>query len=457
MQRTIAEIAQALGYPYQQSKSEKVTGVAIDSRSVLPGDLFVALVGEQTDGHNYLLQAMEKGASGVVISKKDLLEEDCLTDYILVPDGTLFLQQLAHWNRLQTTIPVIAVTGSTGKTSTKDFLATLLAPLGHVVVTKGNHNNELGLPLTVCQVEERTDALVVEMGMRGLGQIEFLCQIANPQYGIITNIGKTHCELLGSQEKIAQAKCELLRAIPADGMVVLNCCDRALLAPWLADCRGKIVWFDGTGVDKSADYWADQIQQHAHGITYQLHCGAQTHTMQLATHGIHNVSNSLAAIAIARELGVDWEMILSGLAEAKLTGMRLDITKNEAGVVIINDAYNANPDSMKSAISVLMHQEAERKIAVLGDMYELGKYEAESHELVGVEIAKNKVDYLVAVGKLGAMIGRAAQNAGCLVDFAENNAEAIHYLQQYIKSGDAVLVKGSRGMKMEQIVQKLMG
>ena len=221
MRVTIAEIAQALNYPYLQNGDGIVTGVSIDSRAVNKGDLFVALAGEQTDGHNYLAQALEQGAAGVVISREDAIAEYGLQNYILAEDGAVFLQTLAHWLRQNTIIPVIAVTGSTGKTSTKDFLAAVLAPLGDVVVTKGNHNNELGMPLTICRLEEDTKAMVVEMGMRGLGQIDFLCNIAKPKYGLITNIGKTHCELLGSQENIAQAKCELLAHIPSDGVIAL--------------------------------------------------------------------------------------------------------------------------------------------------------------------------------------------------------------------------------------------
>ena len=457
MRVTIAEIAQALNYPYLQNGDGIVTGVSIDSRAVNKGDLFVALAGEQTDGHNYLAQALEQGAAGVVISREDAIAEYGLQNYILAEDGAVFLQTLAHWLRQNTDIPVIGVTGSTGKTSTKDFLAAVLAPLGDVVVTKGNHNNELGMPLTICRLEEDTKAMVVEMGMRGLGQIDFLCNIAKPKYGLITNIGKTHCELLGSQENIAQAKCELLAHIPSDGVIALNSSDRALIAPWLDTCKGRIVWYDATGLDKNAEYRAENIIQHPEGITYELHAGDHSEKIHLAVHGVHNVSNSMAAIAIAREVGVDWKSIVSALAQAKLTGMRLDITKNADGVTVINDAYNANPDSMKSAISVLMNQEGSRKIAVLGDMYELGKYEEQSHREVGNEAAVQHVDYLIAVGQLGALIGESAQMAGCRVDFAKDNAEASSLLRQYIKTGDAVLVKGSRGMKMEQIVQSLMG
>ena len=455
MREQISEIAQALGYEYKQTEKKPVTGVAIDSRAVKPGDLFVAITGEKTDGHCYLKQALEKGAAGVVISRPEQVALDDFSDYILVTDGVAFVQQLAHWLRAKSNVPVVAVTGSTGKTSTKDFLAALLEPLGDIVVTKGNHNNELGLPLTICGLEENTKVLVVEMGMRGLGQIDFLCKIAEPDCGIITNIGKTHCELLGSQENIAQAKCELLPYIKENGIIALNKKDEPFLQPWLSTCKGTVLWYDAEG--KNGDLWASEICQNDDGIQYQLHCGNHQQTIVLQVQGVHNVSNSLSAIAIAHHLGVSWEQIGECLQKARLTGMRLDITVSDAGVVVINDAYNANPDSMKSALAVLMQRKGNRKIAVLGDMYELGKYEEESHREVGRAAAEQKVDYLIAVGGLGRLIGEAAREAGCAVALAETNDQAIQILKQYVASGDVVLVKGSRGMQMEQIVQNLMG
>ena len=455
MREQIKEIAQALGYGYKQTNKEPVTGVAIDSRAVKPGDLFVALAGEKTDGHQYISQAMERGAAAVAVSRPEAVETYQLENYIMVDDGVLFVQQLAHWLRMKSQVPVVAVTGSTGKTSTKDFLAALLEPLGNVVVTKGNHNNELGLPLTICGLETDTKVMVVEMGMRGLGQIDFLCRIAEPDCGLITNIGKTHCELLGSQENIAQAKCELLPYIKENGIIALNKKDAPFLEPWLSTCKGNVVWYDAEG--KSGDYWADEISQTEDGIRYRLHNGEYQQEIALQVQGIHNVSNSLAAIAIARQLGVTWEQVGECLQKAKLTGMRLDITVSDAGITVINDAYNANPDSMKSALSVLMQRKGNRKIAVLGDMYELGKYEQESHREVGRAAAELRVDYVIAVGALGRLIGEEAQAAGCPVALAETNEQAIAYLKQYAVSGDVVLVKGSRGMQMEQIVQNLMG
>lgn len=455
MREQIKEIAKALGYEYKQTEEQMVTGIAIDSRAVKPGDLFVAIAGEKTDGHRYLKSAVENGATAVVISRPEQVAMDEFENYIVVPDGIEFVQQLAHWLRTKSQVPVVAVTGSTGKTSTKDFLAALLEPLGDIVVTKGNHNNELGLPLTICGLEETTKVLVVEMGMRGLGQIDFLCRIAEPDCGIITNIGKTHCELLGSQENIAQAKCELLPYIKENGIIALNKKDEPFVQPWLSTCKGTVLWYDAEG--ENGDLWADAVCQNDDGLQYQMHCGEHQQPICLPVQGIHNVSNSLAAIAIAHHLGVSWEQIGECLQKARLTGMRLDITVSDTGVTVINDAYNANPDSMKSALAVLMQRKGNRKIAVLGDMYELGKYEEESHREVGRAAAEQEVDYLIAVGSLGRLIGESAKEAGCRVALAETNEQAVQILQQYVASGDVVLVKGSRGMQMEQIVQNLMG
>ena len=248
MREQIKEIALSLGYGYKQANKEPVSGVAKDSRAVKPGDLFVALAGEKTDGHQYIPQAIERGAAAVMVSRPEVVDDYQLENYIVADDGVLFVQQLAHWLRMKSQVPVVAVTGSTGKTSTKDFLAALLEPLGNVVVTKGNHNNELGLPLTICGLETDTKVMVVEMGMRGLGQIDFLCRIAEPDCGLITNIGKTHCELLGSQENIAQAKCELLPYIKENGIIALNKKDAPFLEPWLSTCKGNVVWYDAEGI-----------------------------------------------------------------------------------------------------------------------------------------------------------------------------------------------------------------
>lgn len=455
MKPSIAEIAAALGCSFQEIEYRAIGGVAIDSRQVKAGDLFVAIIGEHTDGHRYLEQAWQAGAAAVVISNKEYISSEM--NYLLVEDGVAFIQQLAKYLRQVDNLPVVAVTGSTGKTSTKDLLTAVLAMTGKIVATKGNHNNELGLPLTMCGIEEDTTAVVVEMGMRGLGQIDFLCQLAAPNYGIITNIGKVHSELLGSQEKIAQAKCELLAYIPPEGAVALNWQDKEWILPWLGTCRGKQLWYSleaGQG-----DLWAENIVEGSAETTYDLCWGEERQTIKLNVPGRHQVANSLAVIAIARTLGVTWEQIKEALQKLQMTGMRLDIKQNKQGVTLINDTYNANPQSVKAALQVLKNQTGQRKIAVLGDMYELGKYEQEGHQEVAQEAVRLGIDHLVAVGSLGKIIAEKAEMlaGNTLVTWAEDNRQAIACLEQLLQPGDVVLVKGSRGMAMEEIVEKFMG
>ena len=455
MKPSIAEIADALGCSFQETEYRAIGGVAIDSRQVKAGDLFVAIVGENTDGHRYLQQAWQAGAAAVVISKEEYILPEM--NYLLVEDGVAFIQQLAKYLRQIDNLPVVAVTGSTGKTSTKDLLTSILSMTGKIVATKGNHNNELGLPLTMCAIEEETTAVVVEMGMRGLGQIDFLCQLAAPNYGIITNIGKVHSELLGSQEKIAQAKCELLAYIPQEGTIALNWQDREWILPWLDTCRGKVFWY--SLVAGQGDLWAENIVESATETVYDLCWGEERHTIKLNVPGQHQVANSMAAIAIARTLGVSWENIKDALQNLQMTGMRLDIGRDKRGVTWINDTYNANPESVKAALQVLQNQAGQRKIAVLGDMYELGRYEQEGHQEVGQKAVKLGIDYLVAVGNLGKIIAEKAKTleGHTVITWAEDNKQAIAHLEQLLQQGDVVLVKGSRGMAMEEIIEKFMG
>lgn len=455
MKPSIAEIARALDYTFAESEYRAIGGVAIDSRQVKQGDLFVAIVGERTDGHQYIEQAWQQGAAAVVVSKREYIKSEM--NYILVEDGVIFVQKLAQYLRQSSKLPVVAVTGSTGKTSTKDLLTTILAQAGNIVATKGNHNNELGLPLTMCGIEADTVAVIVEMGMRGLGQIDFLCQLATPDYGIITNIGRVHSELLGSQENIAQAKCELLAYIPTEGAVALNWQDREFLEPWLATCKGKKIWYSleaGYG-----DLWAENILEGADSVAYDLCWAGERKRITLNIPGRHQVANSLAAIAIARTLGVEWDEIISALQNLQMTGMRLDIKQSDAQITWINDTYNANPASVKAALQVLQKQSGKRKIAVLGDMYELGKYEQLGHQEVGEEAVHLGIDYLLAVGSLGKLIAEQAEKivGTTKVAWVENNSQAIAYLRQLLQPEDVVLVKGSRGMAMEEIVEKFMG
>jgi len=455
---TLQNLAKFLGARYQGAANVMPRGVAIDSRRVKKGDLFFALKGEKADGHKFIDAAIANGAVGAVITDLDLVENPQEKNLLICENAVRFLQDLAKLIRQNMKIPVVAVTGSTGKTTTKDMIFSILEQKYNTVKTEGNFNNELGLPITLCGIDKGHEALVLEMGMRGLGQIAFLCQLAQPTHGVITNIGQVHAELLGSQEKIAQAKAELLDFLPQEGVVFLNTQDRRLLQPWLFKAKARVQWF---GLDENTDIYATDVCYHGEeGSRFIVNYQGEAQEIELNLPGEHNILNALSAIGIARNLGLNWEQIQNGLSSVKLTAMRLQVEKTPQGAKIINDTYNANPTSMAAAIRVLGGMAGMRKIAVLGDMYELGIYEEEGHKSMGRTAYNEKIDVLVAVGKLGRLIGLGAIEAGISeanVHFFADNQGALDYLKEEIKTGDIILVKGSRGMKMETIVEGLMG
>ena len=453
---TVGEIGEALGYPCSGKKETVVTGVAIDSRQVQSGDLFVAIAGQKVDGHRYIAQALEAGAAAVVVSKAGVVETLGGTVCLLAEEGVTFIQKLGRLVRQRAKVPVVAVTGSSGKTTTKDLLQAMLRGLGPVVATRGNNNNELGLPLTLCRIDETTQAVVVEMGMRGLGQIDFLCQLAQPDYGLITNIGTVHSELLGSQENIAKAKAELLTYIGPDGVVALNENDRAFLVDYAGRCAGRVVWCSVQ--NDRGDVWAEAVSELEDSTVFTVAGASGKHTLTSSLQGLHNVENALEALVIARALGVGWEAIERALANTQLTAMRMEKQLSPQGATIYNDAYNANPDSMRAALKVLAKQKG-RRAAVLGDMYELGQYEAESHRQIGEAAMALGLELVIAVGALGRLIGEGAEacaQAKQQVYYAEDSAQAAALLQKWLQSGDQVLIKGSRGMQMEEIVEIIM-
>lgn len=434
--------------------------VCIDTRTLQKGDLFFALPGEKTDGHYFLKEALEKGAGGAVVAY-------CPADFavadfplIIVKDTVKALQQLAVAQRNLFSGLVVGVTGSTGKTSTKEMISAVLQEKWTVLKTAENHNNELGLPLTILDLKREDQVIVVEMGMRSLGEIDFLCRLSQPNYGVITNIGHTHEELLGSQERIAQAKAEIIAHLPAAGGLVLPHSAKNILHPWLTKIRCPLLCF---GLTAQADLSAQQICLRGEkGISFNLvYRGKEVGVINLPLPGKHNVFNALAAIAAAKHLGLSWAEIKTGLGKAALPGMRLEFSKTASGdVQVINDAYNANPDSMLSALEVLQEvARGKRAIGVLGEMYELGAYTEEGHLLVGRQAQEKGLAYLVTVGKLGEIIARGAREAGMSKERVRsclNNKEALSCLQEIMQTGDVVLVKGSRGVKMEEIVAGLL-
>lgn len=433
----------------------QINNVSIDSRTINTGDLFVALEGENFDGHDFILEAVSGGAVGVVAEEKKLSKCSTVDSALVSVQSTLkAFSEIARGHRMQYDIPLIAVTGSNGKTTTKDMLAAILSQKYQVLKSKENYNNEIGLPYTLLKIQEETKVAVVEMAMRGIGQIKELCETAMPQIGILTNIGPAHFELLGSLRRIALAKGELLKELPADGLAVINWEDE-----WcknissLAKCR--IIKY---GFNKECDVRAENIYSEGLRIHYDLCYKKEREQVSLPVTGKHNVLNSLAAAAASVYLGFGLNEISSGLSSFQLSAMRLEFINAQKGSIVINDAYNANPVSTKASLEILQDVPGSRKIAVLGDMLELGELTEQGHLEVGKDAAEKGVDYLITVGRLSKDISRGAILAGMtenkIFHFFDLDTAAEKTLE-LLANNAVVLIKGSRSMKMENIARKL--
>ena len=422
--------------------------VSTDTRNLVPGALFIALIGEHFDGHNFVAEAVEKGAAGVVVSRPLGVNMPNIA-VITVPDTRRALQDLALFYRQRFSIPIIAITGSNGKTTTKDMTAAVLGSRFPVLKTEANFNNEIGLPLTLLNLSSEHQAAVVELGMRGLGEIKELADIARPTIAVVTNVGETHIERLGSIDAIAQAKGELVEAIADTGIVVLNS-DNPYVREMGSKTGARKVYY---GLSEQADIRAERIINRDNGIEFVCVAGKACFPVQLTSPGRHNVYNALAAIAVGLELGLTEEEIRSGLLKFTAGSMRLHIERR-GDFTIINDAYNASPLSMAAAVDTLNDVAPGRKIAVLGDMLELGDFAEKAHRQIGAKLAERNVDAVITVGALSQFTAQAAKAAGVehVASFT-THIEACNRLKEILKPGDTLLLKGSRGMKMEKIME----
>ena len=432
------------------------TDVVTDTRKIVPGVLFIALKGERFNGEDFATEAVQKGAKGVVVSK------DCPqakyaaienADVFCVPDTLKAYQQLAHAWRAQFDLPVVAITGSNGKTTTKDLTAAVLSARGPVLKTQANFNNEIGLPLTLLGLHKEHTAAVVEIGMRGFHQIEAMAPIAAPQIGIVTNVGETHMELLGSLENIAKAKSELVQAIPAGGTVILNA-DNKYVAGMRAQAQPevKVMTF---GLEQSADVQGSHIRTVGQQTTFAVSYAGETHDYTIAMVGRHNVYNALAAIACGFALGLTPAEVQKGLGQLEATKMRFEL-QDVKDWHVVNDAYNASPMSMTAAIETLSELVPGRKIAVMGDMLELGSVSEQAHYHVGEELAAHHFAAVVTRGEMAKFIAKGAQDGGIgQVYSCDSHAAAAERLHALLQSGDTLLFKGSRGMQMEKIIDLL--
>lgn len=452
---SVSQLAGAVSATVAGGDGDRVfRSVCTDSRNVREGDLFFALRGERFDGHDYAIRAVQSGAGGVVADREvaSLLPG---APFFLVRDTLGALQDLAGYNRRLSGVPLVGVTGSSGKTSTKDLVCSVISSRFKTLKTEGNLNNEVGLPLTLLGLEPGHQAAVVEMAMRGAGEIDLLARIAAPDGAVITNIGEAHLELLGSVDNIARAKGEILDHVPERGFAALHG-DSPYIRREARRCRGRVIFY---GEDRGFDLHPLEMVSEAGGNRFVASVGGAAEEFFVPMPGRHNVINSLAAIAVGREMGLEFREIRQGLAAANLTAMRLEISLwNE--VKIINDAYNANPSSTRAGLQVLAEAAGEksRKIAVLGDMLELGEKSESAHREVGRAVQAAGVDLLAAVGDRARQIGLGALEAGLsdrAVRYYTTAREAAGELKKILGPGDVVLVKGSRGMKMEEFVWAL--
>ena len=436
------------------------TDIVTDTRKIVPGALFVALKGERFNGEDFVSQAIEQGAAGVLVGSQFQQTDDEFGATVIkaVTDTQLAYQQLAAFWRRRFDIPVIAITGSNGKTTTKDMTAAVLSARFPVLKTQGNFNNEIGMPYTLLQLNDMHRAAVVEIGMRGLGQIASLAPFAAPEIGIVTNVGETHIELLGSIENIAKAKAELVEAIPAGGTVILNN-DNPYTAAMKDKAREgvRVVTF---GIDEDADIKAAALISHDGKTFFQCRVGRGGEQKQLSIPmlGRHNVSNALAAVAAGYVLGLTVEQIAQGLEDLEMTGMRFECRRVGA-YNIINDAYNASPMSMEASLSTLKElttDKGKRSLAVLGDMLELGHVALPAHQKVGQQAAAAGVCGLITLGEMGREIAKGAKEAGLDAVYSfDTHEEAAAKLRELLQPEDTILFKGSRGMKMETIIDLL--
>ncbi|MFO7951213.1 MAG: UDP-N-acetylmuramoyl-tripeptide--D-alanyl-D-alanine ligase [Bacillota bacterium] len=447
-------IEKSKGRLLQGNPEKQVSGCAIDSRQASAGTLFVPFAGQHTDGHLYIAQAAEQGAVAAFSEPGKALELNLPPDFLLVEveDTLTALQQLAAAYRKKFDLTVVGITGSSGKTTTKDFIAGVLAAKYKVLKTTGNLNNEIGLPLTILQLKEDHQVAVLEMGMSAAGEIGTLCEIAAPSIGVITNIGEAHIELLGSVEAIARAKGELLDYLGSGGVAVLNGDD-----PRLLDLGkrfpGKVYYY---GFNQG-DIKGLQLSQRGEKSFSRVRFPNNTEEwFESPLPGRESVSNALAALTVAYILKLSLPEMQKGLKASEFSAGRFQVLHNKDGITIIDDTYNANPSSVRAALRVLADLEKPYKAAVLGDMLELGETAKEAHHSVGRFAAECGLDCLVTVGELARHMAEAAAVAGVRVYPCPDHECALRALQKLNLGNDwAVLVKGSRGMQMEVIVQSL--
>lgn len=445
--------------------SRPIASVVIDSRQASPDSLFVALRGARHDGHDFVAEAFARGAVAAFVERPlpGLALLDCrqpsawqpvetLPVQLWVNDSLAALQQIARYWRQQRSVRVIGITGSVGKTTTKELTAAVLAQRYRTLKSEGNYNNEIGLPLTLLGLRPEHERVVLEMGMYVPGDLRLLADIARPQVGVLTLVGTVHLERAGTLEALIAGKRELVEALPPDGVAVLNF-DEPIVMGMAPYTQARVFTY---GLNPAADLWADEIESLAwHGVRMRLHSGGESVRVQMPLLGRHSVQTALRAAAVGLIEGMDWNGIVAGLHQHRDT-LRLQVVEGPQGTLILDDTYNASPESMLAALNLLRDLSG-RRVAVLGDMLELGSAEIDGHRTVGQRAAA-VADVLIAVGSRARHLGQAALDSGLQsnqVYFTEDAAAATPLLRDLIRPGDVILVKGSRSARLDAIVTAL--
>jgi UDP-N-acetylmuramoyl-tripeptide--D-alanyl-D-alanine ligase len=443
-----------------QGSADKVfTGVSINSRTVAEKELFVCIQGEKFDGHNFLGEAIKKGVAGVILSNPSYLSENMTSKggspFVIQSQNTVrALQDLASYQRTRFPFQVVAITGTNGKSTTKEMIASIIETKYKTLKTQGNLNNHIGLPLTLLARKSEHEVGVLEMGMSAAGEIKRLAEIARPDIGVITNISAGHLEQLKTVKDVQAAKGELFDSLGREGTAIVNA-DDPLVLELTNSLRTKIITY---GIDRSADIQASNIQNKgSSGFTFTTKIFNQTICVNLSQIGYCNIYNALAALAAGHSLGISGEDMNRGLENYQQIPQRNEQIRYE-GVTLINDAYNANPQSMKAAIKTLSEFDTQgKRFLIIGDMLELGPLSESAHHELGQEIILSNVDHLVTVGPLASLVAQSAKKISrhpLQIGKFKTHAEAANYLLRNVNKGDCLLVKGSRGAKMEKVIQE---
>ena len=437
-----------------------------DTRTIQRGDIYIGIKGEKFDGNQFWKQALDNGAEAVIVQNIEITEDEkekySNKTIIKVEDTLNALYEIAKYKRCLYDIPVIAVTGSVGKTSTKDVIASVVSTKYKTLKTEGNNNNNIGLPFTILKLKDH-EAMVVEMGMNHFGEISLLTNIAKPNLAVITNIGTSHIGNLGSRENILKAKLEILEGMKIPKIIINN--DNDLLHKWCEENKNRIE-IHTFGIENESELMAENIKMQEESSEFVATSNSYESDesikklseleIRVPVGGEHFVYNALCATEVGHILGISDEKIQKGISNFELTKKRMDMKKLENGAIIINDAYNASYESMKVSLKFLAKHTGTRKIAVLGDMFELGEYSEELHRKVGKEVAENGIDILICAGENSKyIIEEAKKNKNVQTYFINNNEQIVEKLTQELRNGDVVLVKASNGMKFFEICQKL--